>query len=94
VLTIVLCNCALRGGEPVWLETRKTLLILKRFCDFNECVHLTVDIVIVVIMRGMENGKYIFFFCCHRTSGFRIIEEYSPEDQPASCTMNAGFFLG
>lgn len=23
---------------------------------------------------------------------FRIIEEYSPEDRPAFCTMNAGFF--
>ena len=35
------------------LETRRTLRILKRFCDFNECVHLTVYIVTVVIMRGM-----------------------------------------
>jgi len=59
---IVLCNCAVRGGEPVRLETRKTSRILKHFCDFNEGVHLTVDIVLVVIMREIENVKYRFFF--------------------------------
>jgi len=83
VLTIVLCNCALRGGEPVWLETRKTLLILKRFCDFNECVHLTVDIVIVVIMRGMENGKYIFFFAAIGLVDFGLLKNILPRtNQP------------
>ena len=62
VLTIVLCNCALRDGEPVRLETRMSLRVLKRYCYFNDvCSFVGLHCKSCVIMLGMENVIFFFF---------------------------------
>ena len=74
VLTIVLCNCALRGGQPMRLETRKTLHVLKRFVTLKKCVHLSVCTVVVVITREMENAKYNHFFAAIGRVNFGLLK--------------------
>lgn len=47
--TIILCNCALTDDGPVMPETRRSLYIWKRYCNFGEmCMNLLVHTVTIV----------------------------------------------
>jgi len=78
VLTIVLCNCALRDGEPVRLETRMSLRVLKRYCYFNDvCSFVGLHCKSCVIMLGMENVNF-FFFAAIRRMNFALLKNILP----------------